>query len=85
MIFLLSMLPLTMYILPLGRRHGVIEDMLVAPGNLQLSGVVGLEEAKQLLREAVFLPHTFPHLFTGRRQPWQRILLYGPPGTGLIP
>jgi vacuolar protein-sorting-associated protein 4 len=47
--------------------------------------VAGLEEAKQLLREAVFLPHTFPHLFTGRRQPWQRILLYGPPGTGLKP
>lgn len=58
---------------------------MVAPGDLQLNSVAGLEEAKQLLHEAVFLPHSFPHLFTGRRQPWRRILFYGPPGTGLRP
>lgn len=56
--------------------------MLVQPDNLRLASCVGLHEAKQLLREAIILPLTFPHLFSGRRQPWQRILLYGPPGTG---
>lgn len=64
------------------RRRWVVEDMLVVAGGLQLSSVVGLQEAKQLLREAVLLPLTFPHLFSGNRQPWRRILLYGPPGTG---
>jgi vacuolar protein-sorting-associated protein 4 len=44
--------------------------------------VAGLEVAKGLLKEAVILPIKFPQLFTGKRKPWQGILLYGPPGTG---
>ncbi|EDO31428.1 predicted protein [Nematostella vectensis] len=28
------------------------------------------------------MPLQFPHLFTGGRKPWRRVLLYGPPGTG---
>ena len=41
--------------------------------------MAGLEQAKEALKEAVI---KFPHLFTGKRQPWKGILLYGPPGTG---
>ena len=67
---------------PLPRRRWAIEDTLVAHGDLRLSSVAGLGEAKQLLREAVLMPLAFPHLFSGSRQPWRRILLYGPPGTG---
>lgn len=39
-------------------------------------------DAKSLLKEAVILPMRFPHIFVGKRRPWEGILLYGPPGTG---
>lgn len=74
----------SLILLPSYRRDGAIDDMLVPLSDLQLRSVAGLEDAKQLLREAVLLPLAFPHLFTGSRQPWRRILLYGPPGTGLL-
>ena len=36
----------------------------------------------QELREAVLLPMSLPHLFTGIRRPQCNLLFYGPPGTG---
>eukprot|EP01128_Nolandella_sp_AFSM9_P007035 TRINITY_DN3756_c0_g1_i1.p1 TRINITY_DN3756_c0_g1~~TRINITY_DN3756_c0_g1_i1.p1 ORF type:complete len:445 (+),score=98.96 TRINITY_DN3756_c0_g1_i1:36-1337(+) len=50
--------------------------------DVQWDDVAGLFMAKEALKEAVILPHRFPHMFVGKRKPWTGILLYGPPGTG---
>lgn len=50
--------------------------------NVTFKDVIGLEQAKESLHEAVILPKKFPSMFKGQRQPWSAILLYGPPGTG---
>nr|XP_058948176.1 vacuolar protein sorting-associated protein 4B-like [Pocillopora verrucosa] len=59
-----------------------IQNTIVSHGLIKFCDVVGLNDAKQALKEAVVTPLQFPHFFTGGRQPWRRILLYGPPGTG---
>lgn len=46
------------------------------------SEILGLEDAKRLVKEAVVYPLKYPQLFIGRFKPWRGILLYGPPGTG---
>lgn len=44
--------------------------------------IQGLEEAKSVLRDAVELPQTHPNLFSNGLEPWNGVLLFGPPGTG---
>ncbi len=50
--------------------------------DVRFPDVVGLPEAKKLLKEAVLMPMKYPHFFTGLLEPWKGILLFGPPGTG---
>ena len=50
--------------------------------NVRWDDVAGLDNAKDMLKEAVILPMKFPQMFRGKRKPWKGILLYGPPGTG---
>jgi len=63
-------------------RGALAGAILTEKPNIKWEDVAGLEAAKEALKEAVILPIKFPHLFTGKRQPWKGILLYGPPGTG---
>ena len=49
---------------------------------MSFKDIVGLSEAKRLLKEAVLMPMKYPHLFQGILEPWKGILLFGPPGTG---
>jgi len=46
--------------------------------------IKGVDEVKELLKEAVIYPIKYPHLYTGVMEPWKSILMYGPPGTGLL-
>ena len=50
--------------------------------NIRFKDIVGLDEAKRLLKEAVLMPMKYPHFFQGILEPWKGILLFGPPGTG---
>ena len=50
--------------------------------NVKFDDIVGLNDAKRLLREAVLLPLKYERLFTGLLEPWKGVLLFGPPGTG---
>uniref|UniRef100_A0A5K3EEW7 Vesicle-fusing ATPase n=1 Tax=Mesocestoides corti TaxID=53468 RepID=A0A5K3EEW7_MESCO len=63
-------------------QNQLSDAIVMEKPNVRWDDVAGLEAAKEALKEAVILPIRFPHLFTGKRTPWQGILLYGPPGTG---
>ncbi|KAL3788964.1 hypothetical protein ACHAW5_005620 [Stephanodiscus triporus] len=58
------------------------EAIVIKKLNVKWDDVAGLVEAKESLKETVIIPKRFPHLFTGKREPFKGILLYGPPGTG---
>eukprot|EP00796_Vickermania_ingenoplastis_P004279 gene4279-3096_t len=57
------------------------EIMDVNP-SVRFNDIAELDQAKQLLREAVLMPVRYPELFEGIVRPWKGILLFGPPGTG---
>jgi|WetSurMetagenome_2_1015567.scaffolds.fasta_scaffold00184_8 vacuolar protein-sorting-associated protein 4 len=63
-------------------RTSLSSALLSERPTTRLDDVVGLEDVKQALREAVLVPVQAPQLFRGRASPWLGILLYGPPGTG---
>jgi len=62
----------------------ISRDIYLESPNVQFSDIVGLEDAKRLVRESVVFPIKYPQLFEGSPllKPWKGLLLYGPPGTG---
>lgn len=59
-------------------------DIIVENPNVKFKEIIGLDDAKRLLKEAVQIPLKYPHFFTGILEPWRGVLLYGPPGTGKV-
>ena len=57
-------------------------DILDVSPNVKWSDIVGLEDSKRLLKEAIVLPLQHPSLFQGLLKPWKGVLLFGLPGTG---
>jgi len=49
---------------------------------IDFNSVIGLDNAKNILKEYVILPVKYPQLFEGKRSLEKWTLLYGPPGTG---
>ena len=64
--------------------EGIERDIVEGKVNVNWDSIAGLNEAKQLLQEAVVLPLWMPDLFKGIRRPWKGVLMFGPPGTGTL-
>ncbi|XP_068190297.1 katanin p60 ATPase-containing subunit A-like 2 [Antennarius striatus] len=60
----------------------ISKDIYLHNPNVRWEDIIGLEDAKRLVKEAVVYPIKYPQLFTGILCPWKGLLLYGPPGTG---
>jgi len=60
----------------------VTRDIYLENPNVHWNDIIGLDEAKRLVKESVVYPIKYPQLFTGILSPWKGLLLYGPPGTG---
>ncbi|GBG75694.1 hypothetical protein CBR_g20319 [Chara braunii] len=58
------------------------KDIYLENPNVPWDSIVGLDQAKELLVEAVVMPHRYPQFFKGLLAPWKGVLLYGAPGTG---
>ncbi|XP_013142015.1 PREDICTED: katanin p60 ATPase-containing subunit A1-like isoform X1 [Papilio polytes] len=57
-------------------------DILQKNPDVRWRDVIGLDDAKAVLQEAMVLPLVMPDYFKGIRRPWKGVLLTGPPGTG---
>jgi katanin p60 ATPase-containing subunit A1 len=57
-------------------------DVVDLNPNVKFEDIAELDQAKDVLQEAILLPILMPKFFTGIRQPLKGALLFGPPGTG---
>ena len=63
-------------------RDKILAEIVESKPDVKFDDVVGLKEAKQILKEIIIIPNLRPDLFTGLRSPPRGLLLFGPPGTG---
>ena len=63
-------------------RDKILAEIVESKPDVKFDDVVGLQEAKQILKEIIIIPNLRPDLFTRLRSPPRGLLLFGPPGTG---
>jgi len=69
-------------VVPDDLRSRILNEILDTKPCVSFNDVIGLSQAKQILKEIIILPSLRPDLFTGLRAPPRGLLLFGPPGTG---
>ncbi|XP_052795539.1 katanin p60 ATPase-containing subunit A-like 2 isoform X5 [Mya arenaria] len=62
--------------------QNISRDIFSQNPNVKWADIIGLDEPKRTVKEAVVYPIRYPQLFKGILSPWKGLLLYGPPGTG---
>jgi hypothetical protein len=62
----------------------ILQDIVQKDLGVTFDDIAALDNAKRLLQEAIVLPLLMPEFFTGIREPWKGVLLFGPPGTGKV-
>ncbi|EER05886.1 Katanin p60 ATPase-containing subunit, putative [Perkinsus marinus ATCC 50983] len=64
--------------------QSICRDILTRKPLVNWSDVIGCEDAKRAVKEAVVFPLKFPDLFHGPllSESWRGVLLFGPPGVG---
>lgn len=60
----------------------ILSEIVDSKPGVKFTDVIGLAQAKQILKEIIVLPNLRPDLFTGLRSPPRGLLLFGPPGVG---
>ena len=60
----------------------ISKDIYLQSPDVKFDDIIGLDNAKRLVKESVVYPIKYPELFHGILSPWKGLLLYGPPGTG---
>jgi spastin len=63
-------------------KERILSEIVDNSPGVSFTDVVGLDSAKQILKEIIIIPSLRPDLFTGLRAPPRGLLLFGPPGTG---
>jgi ATP-dependent 26S proteasome regulatory subunit len=58
------------------------KDVVDKNPQVSFEDIADLDDAKNILKEAVLLPILMPEYFKGIRRPWKGVLMFGPPGTG---
>ena len=62
--------------------RSIQQDIVQTDTGVHWDDIIGLDDPKRLLKEAVVAPLLYPSLFIGLLAPWSGCLLFGPPGTG---